>query len=120
MIGLGRAFFRAGSPAVVGSLWPLRDDEAAGLFAAFYRSLRGGAGLGAALRAAQLEAIREGRPAAAWAGLVVAGDGRLAPLPAPAPAPARGALVALFALAAAVAAALAWRLRRARRARRHN
>jgi CHAT domain-containing protein/tetratricopeptide (TPR) repeat protein len=54
LIGLGRSFFRAGSPAVVGSLWPLRDDEAAALFTAFYRALGRGAPIGAALREAQL------------------------------------------------------------------
>jgi tetratricopeptide (TPR) repeat protein len=118
MIGLSRAFFRAGSPAVVGSLWPLRDDEAAELFGAFYRALHEGADLGAALRAAQLDAIRAGRPAAAWAGLVVAGDGRLAPLAADA-----GGLGWRFVLIASVLAAggaLAWRLRRGRRALPHN
>jgi CHAT domain-containing protein len=119
MIGLSRAFFRAGSPGVVGSLWPLRDDEGAALFGAFYRALRGGADLGAALRAAQLEAIRDGRPAAAWAGLVVAGDGRLAPLTAGNAGGERRGFV-LIASALAAAAALAWRLRRGPRALPHN
>jgi hypothetical protein len=120
MIGLGRSFFRAGAPAVVGSVWPLRDDEAAELFAAFYRALRGGASMAAALREAQLEAIRAGRPAAVWAGVVVAGDGRLAPLPAGSPGlPVTGIAAALAAVALA-AAALAWVVRRARRDRAHS
>ena len=38
--------------------------------------------MGAALRDAQREAIRDGLPAAAWAGLVAVGDGSLVPLPA--------------------------------------
>jgi CHAT domain-containing protein len=121
LIGLGRAFFRAGSPAVVGSLWPLRDDEAAELFAGFYRALRDGASLGAALRAAQREAIDAGLPAGAWAGLVVAGDGRLVPLPARATVQTdRRGWIAAIALSLAAAAALAWRRGRARRARAHN
>jgi CHAT domain-containing protein len=82
VVGFGRAFLQAGSHAVVGGLWPLRDDDAALLFDAFYRSIGEGARVSAALRAAQREAIRDGRPAAAWAGLVVIGDGSLAPVPA--------------------------------------
>jgi len=84
VVGFGRAFFQAGSHAVVGGLWPLRDDDAALLFDAFYRRVSDGASVSAALRTAQLEAIRGGRPAAAWAGLVVIGDGSLAPVAAPA------------------------------------
>jgi hypothetical protein len=58
----------------------------------------------AALSAAQREAIREGRPAAAWAGLVVIGDGSLAPVPAHAggPRPHPGALLAALLLAVVV------------------
>jgi CHAT domain-containing protein/tetratricopeptide (TPR) repeat protein len=82
VLGLGRAFFQAGSHAVVGSLWPLRDDDAALLFDVFYRRLDEGASLGAALRDAQRQAIRAGRPAAAWAGLVVMGNGGLRPVSA--------------------------------------
>jgi CHAT domain-containing protein len=114
VMGLGRAFFTAGADAVVGSLWPLRDDEAAVLFDAFYRALRDGSSLSAALRAAQRKAIRQGLPAAAWAGLVVAGDGSLAPLPA---SPSRGTRHAVAALAGLAVLAIAWRLLRTWRVR---
>ncbi|WP_426750300.1 CHAT domain-containing protein [Myxococcus sp. Y35] len=77
VLSLSRAFFEAGSRAVVASLWPLRDDEAADLMERFYLHLSKGLSTSAALRAAQLEAINEGLPPAAWAGLVVLGDAAL-------------------------------------------
>jgi CHAT domain-containing protein len=81
VLGLARAFFQAGAHAVIGSLWPLRDDDAAGLFDAFYRHLSEGRTVAAAMHEAQAEAFRSGRPAAAWAGVVVLGDGGLTPMP---------------------------------------
>ncbi|MCE9669650.1 CHAT domain-containing protein [Myxococcus stipitatus] len=80
VLSLARAFFESGSRAVVASLWPLRDDEAASLVERFYAHLARGWSASAALRAAQLEAIEDGLPAAAWAGLVVLGDAALAPI----------------------------------------
>lgn len=77
VLSLARAFFEAGAHAVVASLWPLRDDEAAALVERLYRHLATGAGTSAALRAAQLEAMEDGLPPAAWAGLVVLGDASL-------------------------------------------
>ncbi|WP_263974562.1 CHAT domain-containing protein [Myxococcus xanthus] len=77
VLSLARAFFEAGSNAVVASLWPLRDEEAADLVEHFYRHLARGLSVSAALRAAQLEAIDAGLPPAAWAGLVVLGDAAL-------------------------------------------
>lgn len=101
---LTRGFLAAGAPAVIGSLWPLRDDEAAALFDAFYRHLAGGATLEAALAAAQRERAAAGAPAAAWAGVVLHGDGGRAPVVPRPPADGRGAwwrwaLVAAGALA---------------------
>ena len=55
--------------------------KAANLFDAFYRHLGQGESIGQALRAAQDERIRAGAPPAAWAGLVVLGDGDFVPLP---------------------------------------
>ena len=80
-MSLARAFFQAGAHTVVASLWRLRDDEAADFFDRFYRHLGKGAGVAAALQDAQRELIAKGAPAAAWAGLVVLGDGDLVPLP---------------------------------------
>ena len=81
VMSLGRAFFQAGAHGVVASLWPLRDDESAALFGRFYRRLAEGATVGEALQGARQEAIAAGEPAAAWAGLVVLGDGSLVPVP---------------------------------------
>ena len=81
VMSLARAFFQAGAHTVVASLWRLRDDEAADLFDRFYGHLGQGKSVAAALQAAQRDLIAEGAPAAAWAGLVVLGDGDLAPLP---------------------------------------
>jgi len=58
-MGLARAFFEAGSRAVVGSLWPLRDDETA---APSPWSLPAGAAvLAASVAALALGLRREGR-----------------------------------------------------------
>ena len=79
VLSLARAFFEAGAHAVVGTRWPLRDADAAALFDTFYRHLGGGASLSEALRATREEARAAGRPAAAWAGLVLLGNGDLRP-----------------------------------------
>jgi CHAT domain-containing protein/tetratricopeptide (TPR) repeat protein len=115
VLSLARAFFEAGARAVVASLWPLRDDEAAALVERFYAHLARGLSASAALRAAQLEAIDDGQPPAAWAGLVVLGDASLVALEPRAPARTGGLPVALGALAvlAALAATGLW-LRRGR------
>jgi CHAT domain-containing protein len=120
-LGLARAFFAAGARTVVASLWPLRDDEAAALAEDLARHLGRGSSVGAALAAARRDRIAAGATPAAWAGLVVIGDGNLVPLP-------RGRArwttppVALTALATLLAAALsmmaALLVRRARRRRK--
>lgn len=74
VMSLTRAFFAAGSATVVGSLWPLRDDDAEAFFTLFYDRLSAGDTAAAAFTAAQRERIRDGAPAQAWAGLVLAGD----------------------------------------------
>jgi CHAT domain-containing protein len=81
VMSLARAFFQAGAHTVVASLWRLRDDEAAEFFDRFYRRLGKGLSVAAALQAAQRGMIADGAPAAAWAGLVVLGDGEIVPLP---------------------------------------
>jgi CHAT domain-containing protein len=81
VMGLARAFFQAGAVAVVGSLWPLRDEDAERLVDQTAVHLGGGASISAALAAARRDSIRAGAPAAAWAGLVVLGNGDFVPLP---------------------------------------
>jgi len=81
VMSLARAFFQAGAHTVVASLWRLRDDEAADFFDRFYGHLGRGASVSGALQAAQRDLIAAGAPAAAWAGIVVLGDGDVVPLP---------------------------------------
>ncbi len=81
VVGLARAALYARASAVVGSLWPLRDDEAARLVVAFARRLGAGDSVGAALADARRESIATGAPVAAWAGLVVVGDPAATPFP---------------------------------------
>lgn len=108
VMGLARAFFQAGAHAVVASLWPLEDDDAARLFDRFYRHLADGASVAGALAVAQRERVATGAPAAAWAGLVVLGDGDLVPVVGGGRRPGEAAHVLVVALVAlAVAAALA-------------
>jgi CHAT domain-containing protein len=120
VMSLGRAFFQAGAHGVVASLWPLRDDESAAMFGRFYDHLGRGESVSAALRSARREAIAAGEPAAAWAGLVVLGDGSVVPLPGGRSLLDHPALpvvaAALLVLAAGLLAAFAVRRRRARAA----
>ena len=76
-LSLTRAFLDAGSPAVIGTLWPVRDEEAAAFSEAFYRHLTAGRGASAALAAAQREFVATGAPAASWSAFVLFGDGRV-------------------------------------------
>jgi len=104
-LSLARAFFAGGATTVVATRWPLRDDDAAFLMERFYRALASGASVDAALRQARRDAVAQGLPAAAWAGVASLGDGRRRPLaprpPNAAPWPWLAATVAiLFALAA--------------------
>ncbi len=90
VLGLARGLFQAGAIAVVGTLWPVRDDDIEGFMTRFAAELHHGSGLSAAHREAVRWALRSGLPAAAWAGLVILGDGEVAPAARPlAPSPAR-------------------------------
>jgi CHAT domain-containing protein len=91
VLSLARSFFEAGAQAVIGSRWPIRDEDAAWLFEVFYQRLGQGASLSEALKDAKMQAIQAGRPAAAWASLVLLGDGEVRPFPGGRPqAPATG------------------------------
>ncbi len=79
VMGLAHAFFQAGARAVIGGLWPLRDDEAERLMRQIYRELDRGASLSEAMAHTRRAEAKRGIPAAAWAGLVVMGDGDYAP-----------------------------------------
>ena len=74
-MSLARVFLEAGAAAVIGTRWPLRDDEGEWLFGRLYESLDSGVDVASALREVKRDAMAEGVPAAAWAGLVLIGDG---------------------------------------------
>jgi CHAT domain-containing protein len=81
VLSLARAFFAGGARSVIGTRWPIRDEDAAALFDTFYRALGRGATVSEALMTAKIDAIDAGRPASAWAGLVLLGDGGMRPFP---------------------------------------
>ena len=86
VMSLSRAFLAAGAEAVVGSRWPLRDDDAYRLFDAFYRELSRGRNLSDSIVRAQRAVLEDGHLPTAWAGLVVLGNGSLTPFPGGSPA----------------------------------
>jgi CHAT domain-containing protein len=115
VLSLARAFFEAGAHAVIGSRWPIRDEDAASLFDTFYQRIGAGASLSEALRQAKTQAIATNRPAAAWASLVLLGDGDFRPFPGGRPAPPAKrwpSVPALVLLALLPLATLVWRLAR--------
>jgi CHAT domain-containing protein len=72
---VARIFLDAGVPSVVGSLWPVDDDQSS-LLIEFHRQLRATRDVARALRAAQLTALRNGAdltPLRRWAGFVAVG-----------------------------------------------
>jgi len=89
VVGLSRSFFQAGAHGVIGSLWPLRDEEAAAFFSVYYEHLAAGASAAEALRLTREQRIAAGAPAAEWAGLVLIGDGAMVPLEPSGPLPER-------------------------------
>ena len=91
MIGLTRAFFYAGTPAVMATMWDLADEPAHYLVPRFYREWERSGDKADALRRAQLSlirALRAGRVTIAtpagplvlpehpslWAGFVLLGN----------------------------------------------
>ncbi len=72
--GLARGFLYAGAPALVASLWPVKDEQTTLLIRALYTRLYRGENVRAALRAAQLE-LRAAHPNPYyWAAFTVVGD----------------------------------------------
>lgn len=112
LLSLAHGFFQAGARTVVGTLWPLRDDEAERLFDAFYGRLAQGLSVGEALAGARRERIDAGAPAAAWAGMVLLGDATAVPVPGGRPSGgSRGWAAASIAVVGAVVGALLVRSR---------
>jgi CHAT domain-containing protein/Flp pilus assembly protein TadD len=79
IIGLTRGFMYAGAPRIVASLWQVNDAATAQLMKQFYRGLiKDGLRPAAALRAAQLELLKQKRWSAPfyWAPFVLQGEWR--------------------------------------------
>ncbi len=74
LIGLERAFFRAGAASLVTSLWPVDDASTATLMERFYIHLRGGMSKAEALRLAQLETRDQHPEPYYWAPFLLVGD----------------------------------------------
>jgi CHAT domain-containing protein len=76
VIGLARAFLKAGSPSVVATLWKVPDDATAFLMEVFYRELDVGASKAAALRTAQQETRAQPRyeHPRNWAAFILVGE----------------------------------------------
>ncbi len=73
VIGLARGFLGAGARSMVVSLWNVHDASAATLLDVFYQRLQQNQRPAAALRCAQLEAIRQGQHPYFWAPFLVIG-----------------------------------------------
>ena len=75
---LARAFFSAGVPAVVSSLWAIDDNDTADFFIAFHRRLAQGRPAAAALRETQIEWLGDGQsrahPVSSWAAFQLFGS----------------------------------------------
>ncbi|MDY6936835.1 MAG: CHAT domain-containing protein [Cyanobacteriota bacterium] len=75
IVGLTRGFMYAGAKRVAVSLWSVNDYATSELMDKFYQQmLDGGLTATAAMRAAQLEMMRAGKPAYEWAAFVVQGE----------------------------------------------
>ena len=76
VLGLTRAFFYAGSPSVITSLWRVDDEATAILMERFYRHLQQSPTIAEALRRAQLEMLAEDRwrEPYFWASFYLHGD----------------------------------------------
>ena len=88
LVGLTRAFFFAGTPTILSSLWSVDDAATEALMTAFYRHWQAGMGKAAALQAAQAEVRGNSQWASPfyWAGFVLNGDpGKLSGSPAAGP-----------------------------------
>jgi len=64
---LARAFFAAGVPAVISSLWAIEDDDTADFFVAFHTHLVNRVSPASALRETQIQWLTGGRPVRSWA-----------------------------------------------------
>ena len=73
LVGLARAFFYAGTRALLATLWSVEDQSMAELTERVYGHLTSGENIAVALQRVQIEMIREGRRPYQWAPLVLMG-----------------------------------------------
>jgi CHAT domain-containing protein len=88
LIGLSRAFFYAGAPSLVVSLWTVNDESTAALMQRFYATLQSGLSVADSLRRAQLDMMAQFHHPYYWASFTATGDGRVSlanPPPTPSP-----------------------------------
>ncbi|MBN1877919.1 MAG: CHAT domain-containing protein [Anaerolineae bacterium] len=74
LVGLSRAFFYAGAPSLVVSLWTVEDQPTRFFMEHFYGHLTTGAGKAAALRQAQLDTMQVYPHPLDWAAFTLHGD----------------------------------------------
>jgi CHAT domain-containing protein len=74
IIGLTRAFFYAGTPSVVSTLWRVDDETSGLLMERFYTHLHDGMGKAEALRQAQMDVRADYPNPYYWAGYVLSGE----------------------------------------------
>jgi CHAT domain-containing protein len=77
LIGLSRAFFYAGAPSLVVSLWAVSDESTALLMKQFYEALQSGYCVAESLRCAQLGLMDRSPHPYYWASFNVTGDGQV-------------------------------------------
>lgn len=80
LVGLTRAFFFAGTPTVLSSLWEVDDSATKELMVAFYRNRQARMGKAEALQAAQKEVSATYASPFYWAAFVLNGDPGTPPL----------------------------------------
>ncbi|MCX7592929.1 MAG: CHAT domain-containing protein [Fischerella sp.] len=73
VIGLSRAFFAAGVPSVVGSLWYVSDQSTVFLMTEFYKNLRKNPEVAVALRQAMLATMKKYPHPMEWAAFTLIG-----------------------------------------------
>lgn len=74
LVGLERAFFRAGTPSLLSTLWRVDDKATAALMERFYIHLRAGRPKAESLCLAQIETRIEYPDPYYWAGFLLVGD----------------------------------------------
>lgn len=73
LVGLVRGFFAAGAPSLIVSLWTVNDESTAELMNTFYHEWQAGAGVAAALRAAQCRLLETRAHPVFWAPFILVG-----------------------------------------------